>query len=235
EDAVQDTGIRLPLSLDEVALEPIGDQPFWAHATLLPGDAGTTLGNLALYADDGEPLGRVLGFRAADVEKAATAVARTTIDSWLAEPVWTDCPPLPAGDTGAAPVNADDRDVRGEPTGSTTGPRPAPATAARDHDWLVLADNGGTADAFAALAAARGERCRLVRRGAAYTASADGAAFTVDPASDADLRRLLADLDRDGGPFRGAVLHLWNLDAPAVAACDRASLTDHTGAGAYSL
>ncbi|CAM5368575.1 Putative NRPS-type-I PKS fusion protein OS=Streptomyces griseus subsp. griseus (strain JCM 4626 /NBRC) OX=455632 GN=SGR_814 PE=3 SV=1 [Streptomyces griseus subsp. griseus] len=235
EDAAPDTGIRLPLSLDEVALEPIGDQPFWAHATLLPGDAGTTLGNLALYADDGEPLGRVLGFRAADVEKAATAVARTTIDSWLAEPVWTDCPPLPAGDTGAAPVNADDRDVRGEPTGSTTGPRPAPATAARDHDWLVLADNGGTADAFAALAAARGERCRLVRRGAAYTASADGAAFTVDPASDADLRRLLADLDRDGGPFRGAVLHLWNLDAPALATCDRASLTDHTGAGAYSL
>ncbi|NEE12926.1 hypothetical protein G3M58_41540, partial [Streptomyces sp. SID7499] len=81
------TGIRLPLSLDEVSLEPVGDQPFWAHATLLPGDADTTLGNIALYADDGTTLGRVLGFRAADVEKAATAVARTTIDSWLAEPV----------------------------------------------------------------------------------------------------------------------------------------------------
>ncbi|MFF7006917.1 amino acid adenylation domain-containing protein [Streptomyces fimicarius] len=199
------TGIRLPLSVDEVALEPIGDQPFWAHATLLPGDADTTLGNIALYADDGTPLGRVHGFRAADVEKAATAVARTTIDSWLAEPAWTEAPPLPAEDT------------------------------ARDHDWLVLADNGGVADAFAALAAARGERCRLVRRGAAYAASGDGVTFTVDPASDADLRRLLADLDREGGPFRGAVLHLWNLDAPALADCDRAALRDHTGAGAYGL
>ncbi|GHF50046.1 amino acid adenylation domain-containing protein [Streptomyces sp. NRRL_ISP-5395] len=199
------TGIRLPLSVDEVALEPIGDQPFWAHATLLPGDADTTLGNIALYADDGTPLGRVHGFRAADVEKAATAVARTTIDSWLAEPAWTEAPPLSAEDT------------------------------ARDHDWLVLADNGGVADAFAALAAARGERCRLVRRGAAYTASGDGVTFTVDPASDADLRRLLADLDRAGGPFRGAVLHLWNLDAPALADCDRAALRDHTGAGAYGL
>ncbi|MCL6288706.1 non-ribosomal peptide synthetase, partial [Streptomyces sp. 43Y-GA-1] len=199
------TGIRLPLSVDEVALEPIGDQPFWAHATLLPGDADTTLGNIALYADDGTPLGRVHGFRAADVEKAATAVARTTIDSWLAEPAWTEAPPLPAEDT------------------------------ARDRDWLVLADNGGVADAFAALAAARGERCRLVRRGAAYTASGDGVTFTVDPASDADLRRLLADLDRAGGPFRGAVLHLWNLDAPALADCDRAALRDHTGAGAYGL
>ncbi|MBV7242872.1 non-ribosomal peptide synthetase/type I polyketide synthase [Streptomyces sp. MW-W600-10] len=199
------TGIRLPLSVAEVALEPIGDQPFWAHATLLPGDADTTLGDIALYADDGTPLGRVHGFRAADVEKAATAVARTTIDSWLAEPVWTDCPPLPAEDT------------------------------ARDHDWLVLADSGGVADAFAALAAARGERCRLVRRGAAYTASGDGVTFTVDPASDADLRRLLTDLDRDGGPFRGAVLHLWNLDAPDLADCDRTALRDHTGAGAYGL
>ncbi|KFK88056.1 polyketide synthase [Streptomyces sp. JS01] len=208
EDSAPATGIRLPLSLDEVALEPIGDQPFWAHATLLPAAADTTLGNIALYADDGTPLGRIEGFRAADVEKAATAVARTTIDSWLAEPVWADCPPLPVEDAGAPP---------------------------RDVSWLLLADTGGLADAFAALADARGERCRLVRRGAAYTASADGRTYTVDPASDADLRRLFADLDRDGGPFRGTVLHLWNLDAPALAACDRTTLRDHTGAGAYSL
>ncbi|WGP13925.1 non-ribosomal peptide synthetase/type I polyketide synthase [Streptomyces sp. SH5] len=208
EDPAPAGGIRLPLSLDEVALEPIGDQPFWAHATLLRADADTTLGNIALYADDGTPLGRIEGFRAADVEKAATAVARTTIDSWLAEPVWTDCPPLPAEDAAARP---------------------------RDVSWLLLADTGGLADAFAALADARGERCRLVRRGTAYTASADGRTYTVDPASDADLRRLFADLDRDGGPFRGTVLHLWNLDAPALAACDRTALGDHTGAGAYSL
>ncbi|ROV70466.1 non-ribosomal peptide synthetase/type I polyketide synthase [Streptomyces globisporus] len=208
EDSAPATGIRLPLALDEVALEPIGDQPFWAHATLLPADADTTLGNIALYADDGTPLGRIEGFRAADVEKAATAVARTTIDSWLAEPVWTDCPPLPAEDPGAPP---------------------------QDVDWLLLADTGGLADAFAALADARGERCRLVRRGAAYTATADGRTYTVDPASDADLRRLFADLDRDGGPFRGTILHLWNLDAPTLAASDRTALRDHTGAGAYSL
>ncbi|MGW3580009.1 non-ribosomal peptide synthetase/type I polyketide synthase [Streptomyces rubiginosohelvolus] len=208
EDSAPATGIRLPLSLDEVALEPIGDQPFWAHATHLPAAADTTLGNIALYADDGTPLGRIEGFRAADVEKAATAVARTTIDSWLAEPVWADCPPLPAEAAGAPP---------------------------RDVSWLLLADPGGLADAFASLAEARGERCRLVRRGAAYTASADGRTYTVDPASDADLRRLFADLDRDGGPFRGTVLHLWNLDAPALAACDRTTLRDHTGAGAYSL
>ncbi|MFI8195223.1 amino acid adenylation domain-containing protein [Streptomyces sp. NPDC085942] len=231
-----DAGIRLPLSLDEVALEPVGDQPFWAHATLRPADADTTLGDIALYADDGTPLGRVQGFRAADVEKAATAVARTTIDSWLAEPVWTDCPPLPAEETGVPP-----RDAYPAAAGEAAAERPGdarpepPATPAHGRDWLLLADTGGVADAFAALAGARGERCRLVRTGAAYTASGDGATYTVDPTSDADLRRLFADLDRDGGPFRGAVLHLWNLDAPALADCDRTSLRDHTGAGTYSL
>ncbi|MFD7864178.1 amino acid adenylation domain-containing protein [Streptomyces sp. NPDC059783] len=227
EGPAPDAGIRLPLSLDEIALEPIGDQPFWAHATLLPADADTTLGNIALYADDGTPLGRVEGFRAADVEKAATAVARTTIDSWLVEPVWTDCPPLPAARLHAAGPGT----ALHEPPAPDAVPHEAP----QDHDWLLLADGGGLADAFAALAAARGERCRTVRRGTAYTASADGSTYTVDPASDHDLRRLFADLDRDGAPFRGTVLHLWNLDAPALAACDRSALRDHTGAGAYSL
>ncbi|MDQ0988334.1 non-ribosomal peptide synthetase/type I polyketide synthase [Streptomyces sp. V2I9] len=230
------TGIRLPLSLDEVALEPVGDQPFWAHATLRAADADTTLGDIALYADDGTPLGRVQGFRAADVEKAATAVARTTIDSWLAEPVWTDCPPLPAEDAGGQRRDGHPIGVHDGSTVHEGDARPASAaTTAPAHDWLLLADDGGVADAFAALAAARGERCRLVRTGAAYTASGDGATYTVDPASDADLSRLFADLDRDGGPFRGAVLHLWNLDAPALADCDRTALRDHTGAGAYSL
>ncbi|WP_326701232.1 amino acid adenylation domain-containing protein [Streptomyces sp. NBC_01754] len=204
------TGIRLPLSVEEAALGPVGDQPLWVHATVLPGDGDTTLGDITLYAEDGAPLGRISGFRAADVEKAATTVARTTIDSWLAETVWPESPSQP--DTAEGP-----------------------AAAARDHGWLLLADGHGVADAFAALASARGERCRLVRRGGGYTAAGTGGDFTVDPGSTADLERLFADLDREGGPFRGAVLHLWNLDRPHLAQCDRQALGDHTGPGSYSL
>ncbi|NEA15186.1 non-ribosomal peptide synthetase/type I polyketide synthase [Streptomyces halstedii] len=211
EDTEPGGGIRLPLTLDEVALEPVGDQPLWVHATLLPSDKDTTLGDIALYADDGSPLGRISGFRAADVEKAASTVARTTIDSWLAETVWTQAPPQPDDEEADA------------------------AAAARDHGWLVLADGQGVADAFAALAAARGERCHLVRAGDGYTEGGIGGALTVDPGSPADLDRLFAHLDRQGGPFRGAVLHLWNLDRPPLARCDRRALGDHTGPGAYSL
>ncbi|CAM5611520.1 Amino acid adenylation domain-containing protein OS=Streptomyces microflavus OX=1919 GN=HUT09_31485 PE=3 SV=1 [Streptomyces microflavus] len=111
------------------------------HATVRPADADTTLGDIAVYADDGAPLGRIEGFRAADVEKAATAVARTTIDSWLAETISTNA------------------------TWRRRTPLAPAVIAARDHGWLVLADTQGIADAFATLAAARGERCHLVRRG----------------------------------------------------------------------
>ncbi|GGY98972.1 amino acid adenylation domain-containing protein [Streptomyces nitrosporeus] len=227
------TGIKLPLSLDEIALEPVGDQPLWVHATVTtdadatapgtddataprtaPGTAGagdTTLGDITLYADDGTPLGGIRGFRATDVERAATAVARTTIDSWLAETVWTDVSG-PSPQDGGADLMA----------------------AAREHGWLVLADAGGVADAFAALAAARGEHCHLVRPGGARS-EADGTR-TVDPGSEADLSRVLADLDRlTGRPFRGAVLHLWNLDAPSLDGCGTDALTGHTGPGSYSL
>ncbi|ARI51098.1 non-ribosomal peptide synthetase [Streptomyces sp. S8] len=212
QDPAPGAGIRLPLSLAEVALEPIGDQPLWVHATLRPADADTTLGDLALYGDDGTPLGRIEGFRAADVEKAATAVARTTIDSWLAETVWTECPPL------------------GEEDPLTPG-----VIAARTHGWLLLADTQGVADAFAALAEDRGERCHLVRRGEAYAGAGPDGPYTVDPGSCDDFERLFAELDRDGEPFRGTVLHLWNLDRPALADCDRQAVRDHTGPGSYSL
>lgn len=217
QDPAPGAGIRLPLSLAEVALEPVGDQPLWVHATVRPADADTTLGDIALYADNGAPLGRIEGFRAADVEKAATAVARTTIDSWLAETVWTECPGPGAEEPGEE-----------DPL--------APAViAARDHGWLVLADTQGIADAFSTLAAARGERCHLVRRGEAYAGAGPDGSFTVDPGSAADLERLFAELDRDGEPFRGAVLHLWNLDRPSLAACDRRAVRDHAGPGSYSL
>ncbi|MEU0161715.1 amino acid adenylation domain-containing protein [Streptomyces sp. NPDC006261] len=212
QDPSPGAGIRLPLSLDEVALGPIGDQPLWVHATVRPADADTTLGDITLYADDGTPLGRIEGFRAADVEKAATTVARTTIDSWLAETVWTECPE-PGEEDPLAPA----------------------AITVRDHGWLVLADTQGIADAFATLAAARGERCHLARRGEAYAGAGPDGSFTVDPGSAADLERLFAELDRDGEPFRGAVLHLWNLDRPSLAACDRQAVRDHAGPGSYSL
>ncbi|MDQ3762162.1 MAG: type I polyketide synthase, partial [Actinomycetota bacterium] len=129
----QGTGIRLPLSIDEVRVDPVGDQPLWVHATIARRDGDGLIGDIAVYSDSGAPLGRISGFRAANIEKASTTVGLGTIDTWLADVAWIDKPL----DTNA-----------GE--------------AAHDpHQWLVFADAQGVADELAALVTARGGRCHL--------------------------------------------------------------------------
>lgn len=226
----QTTGIRLPLSIEELHLTPVGDRTIWVHATVTRDSADELVGDMAVYADSGEPLGGINGFRAADVEKASTTVGLGTIDSWLAETVWIDSPVEPTTDeaghgtaTGAA----------GRLGGSSGG------------DWLVFADSRGVGDALSALLAARGERCHLVRPGDTYSRGGEDSEFTVDPGSASDLERLFADLneDRDGrhsggeggaGPV-ATIVHLWNLDLPRLAETSPQDLARHSGTGAYSL
>ncbi|MFB7915594.1 amino acid adenylation domain-containing protein [Streptomyces sp. NPDC056061] len=217
------SGIRLPLSIEEVRLAPVGDRPIWAHATVTREDADELVGNITLYADDGESLGTIVGFRAADVEKASTAVGLGTIDSWLAETVWVDRP-LEEG--------AGEEDATGDRAGTFAG-RPAGTC------WLVFADDRGVGDALGVLLAARGERYHLVRPGDRYRRSDDGRESTVAPGSVEDLERLLADVggsgDGDGATAVGTVVHLWNLDLPRLAETARDDLARHRDTGAYSL
>ncbi|MFF1920082.1 amino acid adenylation domain-containing protein [Streptomyces sp. NPDC058221] len=201
------TGIRLPLSLDEMSLSPVGDQPLWVHGTVSRHNGDELVGDLALYAEDGTALGRMRGFRAADVERAAGGVSRTTVDSWLAEPVWIDCP----------------------------WPQDAEEGTAGGQDWLVLADNGGVGDAFAELVTARGDRCRLLRAGDNGDRAAAGGELPATRDCAARLEERFAGLDRDGDAFRGTVVHLWNLDLPGIAASERADLARAAESGAYSL
>ncbi|MEU2130471.1 amino acid adenylation domain-containing protein [Streptomyces sp. NPDC018352] len=224
------TGIRLPLSIDELRLAPVGDRPIWVHATVTRDGADELVGDLAVYADSGEPLGGVNGFRAADVEKASTTVGIGTIDSWLAETVWIDSPLDPATDeAGQGAVTG----AEGRPTEPTGG------------DWLVFADSQGVGDALSALLAARGERCHLVRPGDAYRRGGEGDGFTVVPGSATDLERLFTDLGEGGDGEHsggagdagsvGSIVHLWNLDLPALAQASPQDLVRTSTAGAYSL
>ncbi|GHH72827.1 hypothetical protein GCM10017673_28360 [Streptosporangium violaceochromogenes] len=211
------TGILLPLSIQEVRVAPVGDRALWVHATVTGRAAGELVGDIAVYSDDGTPLGHIEGFRAADVEKASTAVGQGTIDGWLADVTWRERP-LDTGEEadGSVPVPDD-----------VAGPD-APG-------WLVFADAGGVGDALAALVTARGGRCHLVRPGEGYRTDRDDHESTVAPDSPADLERLLADLGEGGGTPFGTIVHLWNLDLPPIDAVARHDLGRHTGTGAYSL
>ncbi|TQE25655.1 acyltransferase domain-containing protein, partial [Streptomyces ipomoeae] len=194
-------GIRLPIAIEEVRLDPVGDRPLWVHATVTR-DAGTELvGDVAVYDERGVPLGGITGFRAADVEQAGSAVGLSTIDGWLAEPVWTELPDVP--DTPDLPAEHPDH-------------------------WLLFADRQGVAEALAERIAARGGSCQLVRPGTGYRLAEGGHPATVEPGSPADLARLLADRRASGAPDPAAVVHLWNLDRPELPPAHRTAAGDHT-------
>ncbi|HWM83312.1 MAG TPA: type I polyketide synthase [Pseudolabrys sp.] len=97
-------------------------------------------------------------------------------------------------------------------------------------DWLLFADDGGTADALAATIAAAGGRASLVRRGAAF-ASGAGNDWTIDPSDPAHARRLLADIGWQGGQ----IVHCWNLDAATFAGEASQSVARDDAAGLGSL
>ncbi|MER7751970.1 amino acid adenylation domain-containing protein [Kitasatospora sp. NPDC097643] len=94
--AAEDGGIRLPVSIEEVRLDRIGARPLWAHATVTRENGTELVGDLALFAEDGTPLGRITGFRVTDVAQAPAAVGLATIDGWLSELAWVDAAPMRA-------------------------------------------------------------------------------------------------------------------------------------------
>ncbi|MFI8457094.1 amino acid adenylation domain-containing protein [Kitasatospora sp. NPDC085464] len=189
--------VRLPVAIEEVRLDEIGDRPLWAHATVTRDSGDELVGDIALYAEHGTPLGRITGFRVADVAQAPASVGLATIDGWLTEVAWVEAP--------------------------------APAAEEATGDLLLFADGGGLAERLAALAAERGARCHLVRPGPEFR-YAEGHS-TVRPDSAEDVRRLLAALE----PGYDTVVHLWNLDLPALDATTADRLDGLATLGAYSL
>ncbi|QIQ03959.1 hybrid non-ribosomal peptide synthetase/type I polyketide synthase [Streptomyces liangshanensis] len=247
-------GMLLPLGIDAVRTAPVGDRPLWAHATVTRRGEDELVGDIALYTEDGVPLGYVRGFRAADVEQASAAVGVSTIDGWLAELIWTEAP-LDAGqrrqggeaedDAGTGAVwDTESGTGTGTESGTGTGAGLAPVPNRRPvapGTWLLFADRpGGVADHLARLAVTSGARCHLVRPGEAYAFDPDGRDSRVVPGSAGDLRRLLADLAAEaadeGRPAAlDTVVHLWNLDLPALDDTARGHLDAHSTLGAYSV
>ncbi|MEU5402402.1 amino acid adenylation domain-containing protein [Streptomyces sp. NPDC005963] len=225
------SGIRLPLSIGEVSLAPVGDRPLWVHATVTRTDGNELVGDIALYADDGTALGLVSEFRVADVETASTTVSRGTIDSWLTETVWIERPALPSEEATSDLARAFAVEAL------------APGTEADQGDWLVFADSRGVGAALAGLAAERGVRCHLVHPGESYRADDEpvrcrrtaGREFTVVPGSTGQLEQVFSALRMEGGSAFGAVVHLWNLDLPGLASASAADLVTHGNTGSYSL
>lgn len=208
-------GVMLPLSLAQMRSEPIGARPIWVHATIAEANGEDEIvGDIALYSDDGAPLGFIEGFRAGNVETASAGVGVGVIDRWLAELAWLETPVI----VGNNSLSIED---------ATAGP-----AAGR---ILILADGHGLGEALAALAAPRGRDCTLVRPGETYDLSEDRRKATVEPGNASHMKRLLAELRGEGAASVGAVVHLWTLDLPALDDAEPADLGVLCGRSAYSL
>lgn len=95
--------------------------------------------------------------------------------------------------------------------------RTAPGT------WLILADQSGVGEDFAALAEAAGEESVLVRPGETY-AGLESGHYYLRPGHREDVQQLLAAvLGSEHPPCRG-IIHLWSLDAPSAEATTASSL-----------
>ena len=200
--AAGSTGIRLPLSIEEVRVSAVGDQPLWVHAQITARSADEMVGDIAIYGDAGAPLGAVTRFRAANVEKSGARVGLSTIDGWLFDVAWRERDALPA-EAAAAPEAGTDGEAATEP---------------EVRQWVIFADAGGVGAELAARAAARGDRACLVRPGDRFAIDGGRRTATIDPSSPADAEALIGTLARTGDQTRLVVVHLWNLDHPALSA-----------------
>jgi NAD(P)-dependent dehydrogenase (short-subunit alcohol dehydrogenase family)/acyl carrier protein len=100
-------------------------------------------------------------------------------------------------------------------------------------DWLVLLDAGGIGEALAARLAESGHICTLVKPGDHFGTSADGA-LQID-LHDAEQYRLLLNQWPTAGNARRGVIHLWNLDSPALPVDGDELLTADATLGCQSL
>lgn len=206
------SGIRLPLSIAEVRTEAIGDQAVWVHATTSRTGEDELIGDVAVFADDGTPLGHIKGFRAGNIDKASSRGGLNTIDRWLADMTWVEAP-LPLAED-------EEKDVSLTTTSTDAG------------FWLIFADRQGVADALAAAAAASGRPCSLVRPARQFSLSDSRRDATVDPENADHIKRLLAELGQDGTTPPSAIIHMWSLDLPEL---DAATAPDIAAHGSYSL
>jgi acyl transferase domain-containing protein/acyl carrier protein len=108
----------------------------------------------------------------------------------------------------------------------------ARATALAARCWLLWADEGGVAARLAERLRARGDECLLVRAGERFMAGADGT-LTINPASAADHRRVLTEMQAAGRPVHG-VVHAWSLDAEPWESLSASQLAAAQTVGAVS-
>ncbi|MFO1456197.1 MAG: SDR family NAD(P)-dependent oxidoreductase [Steroidobacteraceae bacterium] len=139
-------------------------------------------------------------FEDKDIRPGYATVDRSRWLSLLREAGFTEACAVPASGAGSATL---------ELNTLVLGRVAAASADAQSPTWIVLADEAGVGAELGRRLRARGNRCVTVRRGEAFSLSAD--AGTVDPRDPDQYRRLLAEVGAAGSPLHG-IVHAWCLD-----------------------
>ncbi|MCC7361293.1 MAG: type I polyketide synthase [Anaerolineales bacterium] len=165
-DDLAATGLLMPIAFDEVTVYGAAASSGWCHFELRgEGEHGLVVGDARLYNPDGALVVAAHGvryLRAAGAE-ALLRHARAPVPEAVYRLAWQP-QPLPAVAAPSAPPGA---------------------------GWLLLADEGGLAEAVAAALRAAGQAVALAQAGQTFTAGPDSA-ITYDPADPEHYRRLLS-------------------------------------------
>ncbi|GAC1348687.1 MAG: hypothetical protein NVSMB27_17520 [Ktedonobacteraceae bacterium] len=172
-----------------------GGQQLWSHAVLRTGsglDAAALEGDVRLFDETGQVVAEVMGLGLMRLGSGTKHAASVNIGNWLYRLEW-------------------------QPRAYAEEKRdPAHFQPAQPGRWLIFADSGGIGQALAQCLRKRRETCFIVSPGEEFKRSEPGH-FWIDPASAADLRRLLqATLGPDNPICRG-IVHLWSLEAAGPA------------------
>ncbi|WP_444997695.1 amino acid adenylation domain-containing protein [Aliikangiella sp. IMCC44359] len=205
--------MRLPLSIAEIRTEKIGSQPIWAHAKITQRNTDEVIGDIEIFDTEGNPLGLITGFRAANVEKASSTVNLSTIDSWLTEVNWIE-QPLPAE---LPSTTTEEKTVNNELT-------------------LVFADAGSSlTKSVIQLLNERHQSYCLVSTGQQFSFDPLTHIATVNPGSLSDLTQLFETLKTTYSANIGSILYLWNLSSPQLIDSDASQLLANHAYSSYPL
>lgn len=206
ESSKDPSGIRLPVTIKEIRTTPIGCQPIWAHARIVSRSSDEIIGDITIYDEQGQLLGQVSGFVAANVEKVSAKVNLATIDSWLCEMGWIEKP-------------LGEENLKAQSTGT----------------WVILGDQQGVGQAVLNILNERHEHGILVSPAVEFSFDLASRQASVAPCSQEHFAQLLAALSTSELPPCHRVINLWPLDTKPFNDCVVSDLISSNSYATYPL
>jgi hybrid polyketide synthase/nonribosomal peptide synthetase FtdB len=202
-------GIRLPVFVESIRLEPGAGRKIWCYARLSKKTPCEIASDIYIFDSAERMLGSIKGFTARNVNEVVGEVKAAIIDKWLYELVW-------------------EKEEVAEATGMENNAQKnltvsAKSDAPNSGIWVVFADQGGTGHELALRLRSQGDICWTVVTGDYFDLDRERFEASLIPDLPDHINHLFSELNVHSGSQCKGIVHLWNLDSPEL---EEASLSD---------